>query len=159
VQVSASRKEREALLVAAARKASRYFRSVICLRSTRPCSQIATIYTMQSLFTPPPPRSATSFARAVSRRSPQRSPPCVFCSPTLFSACSQHTGSPACVWWLSRPWALFSALAFSAPAPAAWAAGERRGRPNPNPNNASASRFVRSVARGEGRRQPAATHS
>jgi hypothetical protein len=45
--------------VAAARKASRYFRSVICLRSTRPRSQIATIYAMLSLFTPP--RSVTSF--------------------------------------------------------------------------------------------------
>jgi hypothetical protein len=44
---------------------------------------------MQSPFTPP--RSVTSFARAVSRRPPQRYPPCVFCSPTLFSACSQHT--------------------------------------------------------------------
>jgi hypothetical protein len=40
---------REALLVAAARKASRYFRSVICLRSTRPRSQIVTIYTAQKI--------------------------------------------------------------------------------------------------------------
>jgi hypothetical protein len=96
--------------VTAARKASRYFRSVICLRSTRPRSQIATIYTMQSLFTPP--RSVTSLAWAVSRRPPQRHPPCVFRSPTLFSACSRHTGSaPAFVWWVCRPLELFSAIA------------------------------------------------
>jgi hypothetical protein len=37
-----------------------------------------------------PPRGVTFLARAVSRRPPQRYPPCVFCSPTLFSACSQH---------------------------------------------------------------------
>jgi hypothetical protein len=40
-------------------------------------------------------------------------PTCVFCSPTLFSACSQHTGSPACVWCVCRPLALFSAIAHS----------------------------------------------
>jgi hypothetical protein len=62
--------------VAAARKASQYFRSVICLRSTRLRSQIATICTMQSRFTPP--RSVTSLARAVSRRSPQRPYPRVY---------------------------------------------------------------------------------
>jgi hypothetical protein len=44
--------------VPAARKASRYFRSVICLRSTRPRSQIATIYAMQSLSTPLSPIDA-----------------------------------------------------------------------------------------------------
>jgi hypothetical protein len=50
-----------------------------------PRRQIAAFYTIkQSLFTPP--RSVTSLARAVSRRSPQRHPPCVFRSPTLFSA-------------------------------------------------------------------------
>jgi hypothetical protein len=98
--------------VAAARKASRYFRSVICLRSTRPRSQIATIYTMQSLSTRPP-RSVASLARAGSRRPPQQYPPCVFRSPTLFSACSQHTGSPYFVWCVCRPLALFSAIAHS----------------------------------------------
>jgi hypothetical protein len=51
-----------------------------------------------------PPRSVTSFARAVPRRPrPATAPPCVFRSPTLFSACSQHTGIPACVWWFCRP--------------------------------------------------------
>jgi hypothetical protein len=56
-----------------------------------PRRQIAALYIKQSLFMPP--RSATSLARAVSRRFPQRHPPCVFRSPTLFSACSQHTGT------------------------------------------------------------------
>jgi hypothetical protein len=59
--------------VAAARKASRYFRSAICLRGIKPRSQIATIYAMQSPSTPP--RSIASLARAVSRRSPHRPPP------------------------------------------------------------------------------------
>jgi hypothetical protein len=111
---SASRKEREALLVAGARKASRYFRSAAHLHSTsgtRPRSQTATTYTMQSPFTPP--RSVTSLARAVSRRPPQRHPPCVLRSPALFSACSQHTGSTAYVWCVCRPLALFSAIAHS----------------------------------------------
>jgi hypothetical protein len=44
---------------------------------------------LHSLSTPP--RSATSLARAGSRRPPQRHPPCVFRSPALFSACSRLT--------------------------------------------------------------------
>jgi hypothetical protein len=69
---------------------------------------------MQCLSTPP--RSIISLARAVSRRSPHRHPPrvySVFSLPTLFSACSQHTGSPACAWCVCRPLALFSAIAHS----------------------------------------------
>jgi hypothetical protein len=60
-----------------------------------------------------PPRSATSLARAGSRSRPPRYPPCVFCSPTLFSACSQHTGNTAFVWCVCRPLVLFSAIAHS----------------------------------------------
>jgi hypothetical protein len=54
------------------------------------------------------PRSATSLARAVSRRPPYRYPPCVVRSPTPFSARSQHTRSPACVCCICQPLALFS---------------------------------------------------
>jgi hypothetical protein len=57
----------------------------------KPRRQIAAFYIKQSAFAPP--RSVTSLARAVSRRPPHRHPPCVFRSPTPFSACSQHTGS------------------------------------------------------------------
>jgi hypothetical protein len=38
---------------------------------------------------------------------PRTDPPCVFCSPALFSACSQHTGSPAFVWCVCRPTSTF----------------------------------------------------
>jgi hypothetical protein len=51
--------------------------------------------------------SPLSPVQAVSRRPPHRPPPCVFCSPTLFSACSQHTGSPAFVWCVCRPISTF----------------------------------------------------
>jgi hypothetical protein len=71
-------------------------------------------------LTKPPPRSVTSFARVVSRRPPHRHPPCVFRSPTLFSACSQHTGCPACVCSVCRLSALFSAIAYSIPSKAAY---------------------------------------
>jgi hypothetical protein len=63
------------------------------------------------LFTPP--RGVTSLARAGPRRPPQRHSPCVFRSPTLFSACSRHTGSLAFVWCVCRPLGLFSAIAHS----------------------------------------------
>jgi hypothetical protein len=59
------------------------------------------------------PKCCASLARAVSRRPPHRYPPCVFCSPALFSACSHHTGSPAYVWCVCRPLSLFSAIAHS----------------------------------------------
>jgi hypothetical protein len=105
---------------------SRYFRSVLCLRSTGPGESQG-----RAAKSPPPipcraapprhpeARSATSLARAASPRSPeapaQRHPPCVFRSPTHFSACcSRHTGaSPAFVWWVCRPLELFSAMAHS----------------------------------------------
>jgi hypothetical protein len=51
----------------------------------------------------PEARSVASLARAVSRRSPHRQLPCVVRSPALFSACSQHTRSPACVWCVCLP--------------------------------------------------------
>jgi hypothetical protein len=118
------RKEREALLVLLLAKRADISdsRSVICLRSSsstrpRPRSQTPTIgppsipRSTQRLSTPP--RGIVSLARAVSRRPPHRCPPCVFCLPTLFSACSQHTGSPACVWCVCRPLALFSAIAIA----------------------------------------------
>jgi hypothetical protein len=38
---------------------------------------------------------------------PAPPPPCVFSSPALFSACSQHTGSPALVWCVCRPISTF----------------------------------------------------
>jgi hypothetical protein len=82
-----------------------------------PRRQIAAFYLIyQAEPLRSPLRSATlrtSFARAVSRRSPHRHPPCVFRSPALFSACSQHTGCPACVCDVCRPSALSSAIAHS----------------------------------------------
>jgi hypothetical protein len=85
-------------LVPATREANRYFRPVVRQQGLktrnprRPRRQIAAFYIKQSPFMPP--RSATSLAQAGSRRPPQRHPPCVFLSPTLFSACSRHTRSP-----------------------------------------------------------------
>jgi hypothetical protein len=76
--------------------------SAICLHSIKPRSQIATIYTIQSLSTPPR-SSATSLARAVSRRLPHRHRPCVVRSPALFSARSAtaHAKPGLCVVFLS----------------------------------------------------------
>jgi hypothetical protein len=69
--------------VAAARKASRYFRSAICQHSASPRCQITTIYAMQSLLTTPP-------VRAGSRRPPHR-PPRVYSVRQRFSAPAHST--------------------------------------------------------------------
>jgi hypothetical protein len=85
--------------VAAARKASRCFRSAICQQGNNPPPPSHRFRTMQGLSTLP---RAGGFPKA-----PAPAPPCVFCSPTLFSACSQHTGSPVLVWCVRRPISTF----------------------------------------------------
>jgi hypothetical protein len=91
-------------------------------RSARPRSQIATIYAMQSLFTPPRSVASVPASRErlpLSRRSLQRHPPCVFRSPALFSfqrLLTAHRKPGLCityVWCVCRPFALFSAIAHS----------------------------------------------
>jgi hypothetical protein len=77
-------------------------------RNPNPIRQMACSLSSPRTLKPEGSASATSFARAVSRRSPHRHPPCVFRSPTPFSACSQHTGCPACVCSACRTSALFS---------------------------------------------------
>jgi hypothetical protein len=85
--------------VAAARKASRYFRSAICQQGNNPPPPSHRFRAMQSLSTLP---RAGGFPKA-----PAPPPPCVFCSPTPFSACSQHTGSPVLMWCVRRPISTF----------------------------------------------------
>jgi hypothetical protein len=71
--------------VAAARKASsRYFRSVTSLRTTRPRSQIATIYTMQGLFTYATPKCYFSRAGGFPRAPATVPPVCIPFVGTLF---------------------------------------------------------------------------
>jgi hypothetical protein len=104
------RKEREALLVANSRS------EPIFPASNSPAEGVdppppnrRLLYQAEPLS--PPPKGYFFRAGSFPKVPLHRCPPCVFRSPALFSACSQHTGSPACVWCVCRPLALFSAIA------------------------------------------------
>jgi hypothetical protein len=79
---------------------TRWFVLSFCV-SHRPCPPPNRRWMSGDVLTPKVPR-AGGFPKG-----PAPNPrPCVFCSLTLFSACSQHTGSPAFVWWVCRPLAI-----------------------------------------------------
>jgi hypothetical protein len=110
------RKEREALLVAAARKASRYFRSVICLRSTRPRSQQPNRHHLCHAEPLHTTLKCYFFRAGGFPKAPATAPPvCIlFAGRRRFSAPAHSTQeAPACVWCVCRPLALFSAIAHS----------------------------------------------
>jgi hypothetical protein len=92
--------------------------SAICLHSIKPRSQIATRHHLCHAE-PLHPALKCHFSRAGGfPKVPAPPPPCVFRSPAPFSARSQHTRRPVCVWCFCRPLALFSAIAqHTAPPP------------------------------------------
>jgi hypothetical protein len=117
-------KEREALLVAAARKASQYFRSVICLRRT---PHKAAQRTAKS--PPPPPilcrassrhpevRSVTNLSRGRFPEGPRNAavpPVCIPFTDAFQRLLTAHRKPGLCVVFC-RPLALFSAIAHGIP--------------------------------------------